>query len=396
MAWTLFARRSAEPADRKASAVGAMTAIHGIGRPAWTTRDAASLTRVGYLSNAVGFRCVRMIAESAAATPFAVQDGGRPAADHPLGALLARPNPGQDGGALLESFYGYLLLFGNAYLEAAGAGPDGAPAELHVLRPDRMRVVPGPDGWPAAYDYKVGARAHRFDMTGDHPPILHLQAFSPLDDHYGMSPLEAAAAAIDVHNAATAWTKALLDNAARPSGAVVYTGRDGQGTMTEEQYRRLAEELETHHQGARNAGRPLLLDGGLDWKPMGFSPADMEFLATKSAAAREIALAFGVPPMLLGLPGDNTYANYQEANRAFFRQTVTPLVRRTAAALTGWLGWRWGGAARIAPDLDAAPALAAEREALWRRVAAADFLDADEKRALLGLPPRPQRPASQA
>jgi HK97 family phage portal protein len=114
----------------------------------------------------------------------------------------------------------------------------------------------------------------------------------------------------------------------------------------------------------------------------------MEFLETKNAAAREIALAFGVPPMLLGLPGDNTYANYQEANRAFFRQTVQPLVRRTTAALTGWLGWRWGGAVRIEPDLDGAPALAPERDAQWARVARADFLDADEKRRMLGLPPR--------
>jgi HK97 family phage portal protein len=150
----------------------------------------------------------------------------------------------------------------------------------------------------------------------------------------------------------------------------------------------VVEELEQNHQGARNAGRPMLLEGGLDWKPMGYSPAEMEFLETRNAAAREIALAFGVPPMLLGLPGDNTYANYQEANRAFFRQAVAPLVRRTAAALTGWLGWRWGGAVRVEPDLDQVSALAGEREAQWRRIATADFLTEDEKRRMLGLAPR--------
>ena len=92
--------------------------------------------------------------------------------------------------------------------------------------------------------------------------------------------------------------------------------------------------------------------------------------------------------MLLGLPGDNTYANFAEANRAFWRQTVAPLARRAAAALTGWLGGRWGGAVRFAADLDASPAFAAEREAQWRRIAEADFLDAEEKRRLLGLPER--------
>jgi HK97 family phage portal protein len=112
----------------------------------------------------------------------------------------------------------------------------------------------------------------------------------------------------------------------------------------------------------------------------------MEFLETRNAAAREIALAFGVPPQLLGLPGDNTYSNYQEANRAFFRQTVLPLVRKTAAAMAGWLAPR--GGVGIEPDLDAVPALAAERDALWKRVSEADFLDEAEKRAILGLAPR--------
>ncbi len=156
--------------------------------------------------------------------------------------------------------------------------------------------------------------------------------------------------------------------------------------MTEEQYRRVVREIEENHAGARNAGRPMLLEGGLDWRPMGYSPADMEFLETRNAAAREISLAFGVPPMLLGLPGDNTYANYQEANRAFYRQTVLPLVRKTSAALSGWLGADAG--LKIDPDLDAVPALAAERDALWKRVSEADFLDEAEKRALLGLAPR--------
>jgi phage portal protein BeeE len=114
----------------------------------------------------------------------------------------------------------------------------------------------------------------------------------------------------------------------------------------------------------------------------------MEFLETKNAAAREIALALGVPPLLLGLPGDATYANYAEANRAFFRQTVAPLTRRIGAALTGWLGGRWGGAVVFEPDLEDTPAVAEDRATKWKRIAEADFLDEDEKRRLLGLPAR--------
>jgi HK97 family phage portal protein len=110
----------------------------------------------------------------------------------------------------------------------------------------------------------------------------------------------------------------------------------------------------------------------------------MDFIAGKHAAAREIALAFGVPPQLLGIPGDNTYANYREANGAFWRHTVVPLAERLARALTGWLAARHPGV-RIACDLDGVPALSAERDALWARLEAATFLTPDERRRLAGL-----------
>ena len=373
------------PDEVKASATGSVIAFHSTGRVAWSARDTVSLTKTGFNGNPVGFRCVKMIAEAAASVPLIVQSDDRRYDTHPLLALLARPNAGQGRADLLENLYGQLMLTGNGYLEVV-SDSGGAPVELHVLRSDRMQMVPGPDGWPVAFDYKVGARKHRFDMTNGATPICHIRSFHPQDDHYGLSPMQAAAAALDVHNAASRWSKSLLDNAARPSGAIVYKGVDGQGQLGSDQYARLQDEMESYHQGAANAGRPMLLEGGLDWKPMGFSPSDMEFQKTKESAAREIALAFGVPPMLLGLPGDATYANYQEAHRAFYRLTILPLAAKVVASVSNWLSDHMGDDARLAPDLDGVPALAVEREAQWRRVAAADFLSDGEKRVLLGLP----------
>ena len=205
--------------------------------------------------------------------------------------------------------------------------------------------------------------------------------FHPLDDHYGLAPSEAAAKAIDLHNAAAGWNKALLDNAARPSGALVCGGG---ATLSESQFERLKTELESGFSGAANAGRPLLLEGGLSWQPLSLSPKDMDFMEAKNAAARDIALAFGVPPMLLGIPGDNTYSNFVEANRAFWRQCVVPLVMRTADALSAWLSPGFTDAPRITVDLDEVPALAEDREALWRRIGSATFLSDDEKREALG------------
>jgi phage portal protein BeeE len=118
---------------------------------------------------------------------------------------------------------------------------------------------------------------------------------------------------------------------------------------------------------------------------MAMTPADMDFATLKAAAARDIALAFGVPPMLLGLPGDATYANYREANRALWRLTLLPLAAKLFAAIGEGLA-PWFPEPALAIDLDRVPALAEDRERLWTQVSAADFLDAAEKRALLGLP----------
>lgn len=383
-----FLRREtteAQPEARKASATGPLVAHLSSGRVAWSARDSVSLTRSGFAGNPVGFRAVKLIAEAVAALPLVLQDAQQRFATHPVLSLVAAPNTAQGRAEFLEALVGQILLSGDGYVEAV-AGSGALPLELHVLRSERMRVVPGADGWPVAYEYSVGGRKHRFDIQQDAPAICHLRSFHPQDDHYGLSPMQAAAQALDVHNSASAWSKGLLDNAARPSGAIIWRGADGQGTLTPEQYDRLVTEVESNHQGARNAGRPMLLEGGLDWKPMGFSPSDMEFQKTKEAAAREIAVAFGVPPMLLGIPGEATYANYAEAHRAFYRLTVLPLATRVAQTLGRWLSGFAGEALELTPDLDQVPALAAERDAQWARVAGADFLTPAEKRQMLGLP----------
>ncbi|AXK80802.1 phage portal protein [Pseudolabrys taiwanensis] len=291
--------------ERKASRVGRIIALDGGGRVRWTPRDYAALAREGYTKNAIVYRAVRLVAESVGGLSFMLQDGARELTVHPLLDLIARPNPRQDGAAFLENVASHLLLAGNAYVEAVTLPAQDAQEaphvrELHALRPDRMKVVPGSDGWPQGYEYTVGGATVRFAQEAPLPPILQLSLFNPVDDYYGFSPMEAAAVAVDMHNAAARWNKALLDNAARPSGALVYAAGEND-VLADHQFERLKRELDTQYQGAANAGRPLILEGGLDWKPMSLTPHDMDFMEARHAAAREIALAFGVPPMLLAM-----------------------------------------------------------------------------------------------
>ena len=322
--------------------------------------------RAGYCSNAIAQRAVKLVAESVGGAPL----DGSPE----LAALVTARVAGERLAGVIAA---QLLLHGNAFVQVL-RDADGGVAELYPLRPERIAVELDAGGWPAGYAYRVGGRVTR--LTDEE--VIHVRGFNPVDDHYGLGCLGAASGAIAIHNAAAAWNKALLDNSARPSGALVYDPGDG-SAMSAEQFRRLKEEMEAGFAGAGNAGRPMLLEGGLKWQALSLSPADMDFVGLKAAAAREIAMAFGVPPMLLGLPGDATYANYKEANRALWRLAVLPMADAVLGALVAGLA-RWFPEGRQEIDLDRVPALVEDRERLWRMVSAADFITDEEKRQMVG------------
>ena len=384
--WPRAAGNDGVRVEMKSSAGGGFIAFHQQGAAHWTRRDYATLSREGFMRNPIVYRAVRLISEAASTVPWLLYEGAAELVEHPLLSLLERPNQRQAGATFLETLYGHLLLAGNAYVELIDVG--GGARELHLLRPDRVSVITDANGWPVALEHREGMARRRVALgLGEQGGAMHLTLFHPLEDHYGFPPLEAALMALDTHNAAGRWNKALLDNSARPSGALVYAPKEG-GNLTDEQFERLKAELEQGYSGTTRAGRPLLLEGGLDWKAMGLTPKDMDFVEAKHSASRDIALAFGVPPMLLGIPGDNTYANYQEANRAFYRLTVLPLVARTAKDVSAWLGSAFGGGLRLWFDADRVDGLSADRDALWTRVEAASFLTEDEKREAVGYQPR--------
>jgi len=379
-----FAPRAQQTVPETKSAP--LIALSLIGGARWSARDYASLSRHGVMGNAIVYRCVRMIAEAASSVPFLLYEGDTEIDGHPLLDLIASPNPRDAGPALFERWYAYLQCAGNAYLQASLI--DGEVRALYALRPDRVKPVTGSSGWPTAYDYSVDGRTIRLapDRSG-FLPVLHTTLFHPLDETCGLSPLEPAATAIDVHNQGAAWSKALLDNAARPSGALMWKGVEGAPNLSDEQWRRLKHQLEDGYSGAKNAGKPMVLEGGLAWQSMSYSPAELDFAASRDVAAREIALAFGVPPMLLGIPGDATYANYAQANLSFWRQTVLPLVARTAASLTKWLAPKFGERLHLKYDADAVPALVEDRQASWDKIGNAAFLTLNEKREAAGYSP---------
>lgn len=362
------------------------------GKPVWSPRDYACFADEAYRKNVVAYRCIALVAQSAASVPWYLSQslsGERlELREHALLRLLAAPNPVMSGVQFMEALVSYRLIGGNAYvLKLVPEG--GSPRELHLLRPDRVQVIAGHGGTAGGYEYTVNDHVHRYpiDRISGRSQILHLKNFNPLDDYYGMSPIDAARYSINQHNEAAKWNQSLLQNGAKPSGAlVVKMADDGSGgTLSDEQYTRIKSQVDEQYMGAVNAGRPLLLEGGMEWKEMSLSPRDMDFIESKHSSARDIALAFGVPPQLLGIPGDNTYSNLVEARLALWEQTVLPLMDNIVGSLNQWLTPHFGRDLSLSYDEDQISALSPRREKIWARVGAAEFLTTEEKRRMTGV-----------
>jgi HK97 family phage portal protein len=375
-----FSRLFGAP-ERKESSTGRVMVMNP-GQPVWSDRSYKAFSEEAYRRNVVAFRSIQAVADAVASVPWTVWRGKLELDAHPILDLIQNPNPRDSRSQYLHQKVGFLLLSGNSYEEQVEQG--GRVRELYQLRPDRMKVIPGNSGFAQGYEYSVGQRKVRFDVDPVtlRGPIRHLKLFHPTDDWYGLSPIEAGAYAVDTHNAAGAWMQSLLQNSARPSGALVVADDK---TLGDEEFNRLKAQLDEQYSGSANAGRPMLLEGGLDWKEMGLSPSDMALIETKLSSARDVSLALGVPPQLLGIPGDNTYSNYQEARLAFWEDTVMPLVGMIADDWTASLGEPEG--VMIKPDFDQVPAIVEKKRAQWAMLDATTSLTLNEKREAMGYEP---------
>lgn len=260
-------------ARREENAAWPLVALSEPRAASWGSREAGALTRDGCLRNAVAYRCVRMVAEAAASIPLKTAQKG-------AARLIRAPMPEASTASFLEALYTEILLTGNGFVEAVRLPGETAVAAMFPVKTSAVRPLKDARGWGEAWVIKGQGRERRIGRDADGwSPVMQVKLYNPADDAMGLPPLAAARRPLDLHNAGADWAKALIDNAAKPSGALV---DGGGGRMPPDQFDRLQEELAHSFSGAGNAGRP----------------------------------------MLLGIPGDNTYSNYREANAAFWRMTA--------------------------------------------------------------------------
>ncbi len=351
-------------------------------------REQEKIGASSYSSNAIVHRCVSLIASSASHVPWKVYNKKASQIEelknHPIARMLTHPNNQTSGADFFTSSISNLLLEGDSYILLSKEN-DGS-INMHNIPNSYINHIYR-DGSLVAYEFNntKTKKQYKIDPKTGLSQILHIKNYNPAAQDKGLSALSAASKAINLHKKIMDWNKALLNNSSRPSGALVF--QDGEGHLTDEQFERLKEQFYDNFSGSNNTGKPLILEGGLKWQDTNNAERFEKFIELKDSSARDIAVAFNVPPQLLGINGDNTYSNMQEARLALWEENIIPLLDKYSDALSYWFSGWYEEDIIIEFDRDQISALTERRENLWSKISNANFMTLNEKRQIIGLRP---------
>ena len=355
-------------------------------KPKFGSRDYENFAYDGYMTNVIVYRAINMIANAVSSiglTYFEIDKNGEKHElkdDDEIIKLIKTPNPTESYEKFMEHLIASYMISGNVYIQAV-KNNIGKIVEMYILRSDRMTISAGYGTIPNYYRYTINNLTFDFpcDKKTGASDILHIKTFNPLDDWYGLSPMEPAQYSIEQHNECIKWNKSLLENGARPCGALVVKQE-----MSDDVYNRLKSDFDDKFRGSDNSGRYMILEGGVEWKEMGVSPREMDYIETKNNSARDIAMAFGVQPQLLGIKGDATYNTMSEARLNFWEDTIIPITKTILSSISKWLSQSSNRTLIIEPDLDTITSLAEQRQKTWETINNSDFVSDEEKRESLG------------
>ena len=213
-----------------------------------------------------------------------------------------------------------LALHGNAYIYVDRRG-DGTPIALTPLAPSNVDVV------------SLNMQTRTYTVSGQPVPqenMLHIRWWAPPQAVVGISPIEEQKTTIGLALAMERHLAQFYAEGGTPS-SVIETDNE----MTAQQAKVLRETWFDQHNRRR---RPAVLTGGMKWRPVTASAADMEINATREQQVLQVARIFRVPSYLIGAKGDSqTYANAEMAGQHFVTYTLMPWLRRLEDAFSGLL-----------------------------------------------------------
>ena len=346
----------------------------------WSAREFVAFATEGYRDNPTVRACIMAKQKAAIECPIIlVNEKGEAVENHPILALLNKPNLMQSWEKFLTQMIGSHDIAGEGDVLKIGIGQS---VELWPLRPDWLEITTFSMGLPVSCSYTPSDTYEESTVKQYQFSELMIWAeYNPLFRWRGLSPLYSAAYSIDTLNEYAKSNKAMLENGMTPSG-VLWTDSE----VSDTSFSRLQEQFNGKYAGAKNSGKPMILDGGLKWQGMSFSPRDMEFVSGKRLSQLDVCQVLRVPPQIIGIEGSQTFANYEQARAAFYEDEVIPMVNGLLSELLGFLrkDFKIPANYQLLVDVDGITALEPRRAERNKVIDALTSLKVDEKRAAMG------------
>ena len=346
----------------------------------WSAREFVAFATEGYRDNPTVRACIMAKQKAAIECPvILVNEKGEAVENHQILALLNKPNPMQSWEKFLTQMIGSHDIAGEGDVLKIGIGQS---VELWPLRPDWLEITTFSMGLPVTCSYTPSDTYEESTVKQYQFSELMIWAeYNPLFRWRGLSPLYSAAYSIDTLNEYAKSNKAMLENGMTPSG-VLWTDSE----VSDTSFNRLQEQFNGKYAGAKNSGKPMILDGGLKWQGMSFSPRDMEFVSGKRLSQLDVCQVLRVPPQIIGIEGSQTFANYEQARAAFYEDEVIPMVNGLLSELLGFLrkDFKLPPTYKLIVDTDGITALEPRRAERNKVIDGLTSLKVDEKRAAMG------------
>ncbi|RTR01947.1 phage portal protein [Halomonas nitroreducens] len=268
------------------------------------------------------FGCVRVLSESVGMLPCRLMEQGaksrNPATSHPLYRLLnVAPNDYMTAQEFWELLVACLCLRGNFYAyKVKGLG--GRVSELLPIDPGAVEPKLDERWRPV---YRVTFQNGSQDVLSQ-DEIWHVRLLT-LDGLVGLNPVAYAREAIALGLDTEEHGAQLFRNGAVTTGVL-----STEQTLTDKAYARLKKDFEERHGGLANNHKPMILEGGLNWKPISLNAEDSQFLQTRQFQRDEICAIYRVPPHLVANMEKATFSNIEHQGMNFVNYSLVPYLTR--------------------------------------------------------------------
>jgi len=274
------------------------------------------------------YACVQAIAEAVSDINlrlFQLKDGDMIEVDtHELLDILFKVNPFQSKTDFLQLHQTYMDLSGESFWFLERGTDDPKPTdpikEIWALRPDLVEIVPDRETFIKGYLYRGGAQ-QRIPLSVNE--VIHFKYPNPLSPYRGLSPVKAAALAVDTHKFASEWNRNFFFNSARPDAVL-----QSDSVINDEQWKRLSAEWNANYRGVDRAHKVAVLENGIKYQQTGINQKEMDFFKQKNLTRDEILGIYRVPKAILGITEGVNVGNAEATHKIFLSQVIKKKMQR--------------------------------------------------------------------